>query len=98
MAKQIRADGTIQELDITSGEELGLERLQELVGGYIQCLDMPEGSEYNTMVINEEGKFTTPELNQVATDLIRPNIFADDYIAGDVVMVNTNYDEGTMVA
>lgn len=64
-----------------------LETLQELVGGYIEYVEIDYGVD---MIINEEGKVMDLEYNLGATLLYRATHFGSDYICGNVIIVRTN--------
>ena len=98
MAKVYKADGTVEELDIPSGQELGYEICSSLVGGMIQVLPTPEGSEYDTLVCNEEGKLKGLPINEKATNEFRSVLLPGDVLVGDVFVCNTDLEEGTMLA
>jgi hypothetical protein len=70
MSKQYKysilyADG--KQEDFTCGKgELTLDKLQEIVGGYIEILDVKDGK---TLVVNEEGLFKNLSRNTKASSL-----------------------------
>lgn len=76
MAQILYMDG--EKKDIT---DFSLESLQKAVGGLIELIQFPDGSE---MVINEEGKLMSLAVNKQATE-IWLNHYDEDCIVGDVV-------------
>ena len=87
-ALRISTVGDIEVIDI----ENKLEVIQDLVGGYIEYVDLSQDGV--DMIINEEGKIYNLDYNLQATLLYRAtHLYKDDYIVGDVIIVRTN-DEG----
>lgn len=82
MAKIIKADGSMVEIQPRNGRYFKLRELQKIVGGYIEILTL-NGNEI--MVVNEEGKIHDLPLNLQATEL-----FGLDVIVGDVLVCNDN--------
>ena len=122
MAKAISAEGIEKVLDLKKGALMGLEYMQKAVGGYIECVNLPEGSEYDTMVCDEDGisKGLTPNVKaarltgwmideKVCTLSDMEIVHAirikrkvpegmQGIIWGDVLLCNTNFETGDMVA
>lgn len=66
------------------GKEFTLEEMQEIVGGSIELLQLPEG---RWMVINEEGKIHRLPLNGIATTIFQAAFRgAHDVIVGNVLL------------
>ena len=66
-----------------------LETFQEIVGGYIECVEMP-GVKNVDIIVNEEGKL----------DRLKGNFWLPEYedcIVGTCYIVGYNPDEGTNV-
>lgn len=91
--KLIRAeDGSEENID----RKLTLEEMQKYVGGFIECIEFPDG---RTLVVNEEGKLENlPTLNKKATDIWREQfpiesypIGGDDVVVGDVLVMSKDY-------
>ena len=63
-----------------------LEQLQGYVGGYIEIVHLAHG---RLLIINEQGKVERLTYNWTATELAREQgaIAADDFVAGDAVIV-----------
>ena len=62
-----------------------LLELQQIVGGYIQCVYLNDG---RTIVMNEEGKINNLKFNEQATKLYsNPN----DFIVGDVLITPNQF-------
>lgn len=85
-ATAIYPDGVIETVALPSGECDRLRTLQEIVGGCIEGVPLPDG---RYMLVNENGKDGFHVINQVATDLAHQTeaIMADDYIAGVAVVL-----------
>lgn len=86
----------------TVGPFDSLAKLQELVGGYIQALPLPDflNREHGTVYINEEGKYASGKFGQFnsrATDFMVPGIgiFFGDYIAGPAILAGIGPDGET---
>lgn len=82
MAKIIKADGSMVEIQPRNGRYFKLRELQKIVDGHIEILTL-NGNEI--MVVNEEGKIHDLPLNLQATEL-----FGLDVIVGDVLVCNYN--------
>jgi hypothetical protein len=75
--QHIQADGTIAKLQISEAEQL--EKLQELVNGYIEVISITP-TQY--MVVNEEGIILSLPLNLLASELAGFSIY------GSVVIID----------
>jgi hypothetical protein len=97
----IPADSTrpIHEVEVECrGQDSGLAGLQALVGGYVEALPFPGGRTDVVVYINEQGKFTPScEPNARATAFMAGYLFADDYIAGDLVLIGLDLRDGETV-
>jgi len=83
MATLIKVDGSEQEVHPEKGTTFTLEELQNLVGGYIERIQV--GSK--EMYLNEDGKMKRLPLNRRATMIARLAGIADsDYVVGDVLI------------
>lgn len=78
MAQIIRADGSVEEVEMPKKD--GLSFMQQVVGGYIEIVRLSNG---RLMVLNEEGKLLRLPLNVKATALYN-NL--NDVIVGDVLV------------
>jgi Domain of unknown function (DUF3846) len=91
IALVIPVEGPLVEVELSPREDGStLAQLQELVGGYIEALPLPdfiEGADRATAYIDEEGK-GIQEPNMRATDFLVPGVglFWGDYIAGPLVL------------
>ena len=69
------------------GKFYTLEQMQEIVGGYIEMIGLPDGRH---MILNEEGKLKSLPVNMMATmladDVLRSPLGGADYICGDVLV------------
>lgn len=94
--EQIRGTREVRNLVITAdnkvieapepereGKYYTLEQMQEIVGGYIEMISLPDGRH---MILNEEGKLTSLPVNLIATTLAEGVLGGMDYIAGDVLV------------
>jgi hypothetical protein len=82
----IHPDGVMNTVALPPDARGRLRALQELVGGCIEGVALPDG---RYMLVNENGKDGPHIINQVATDLVLQEeaIRADDYIAGVAVIL-----------
>lgn len=76
----IKADGTIQELDLPHELHARVKQIQTLLGGYMESVILPCGQH---MLCDEDGKSKGLPVNQVATTLAA---IPGDYIVGDVIV------------
>lgn len=83
-----KADGKDYEFTKTK-KQISLKFLQESVGGYIQIV--PLGESGDVMVINEEGKIANLPINTKATAIFRRWNGGDDYIVGDVLVLESKH-------
>lgn len=68
--------------------KFSLEELQGFVGGYIECVSLPDGK---LMIMNEEGKLEGLPYNEKATGFgILAGINYNDYVCGDVLICSPN--------
>ena len=83
MAKYYKTDGTMTEQFPANGKKFTLEEMQKAVGGYIEFLELPDGS---ALVCNEDGLGSLP-YNLLATLWARtvPGLEISGYIVGDVL-------------
>lgn len=77
MATIIKTNGEMLRVDPKNGKDFKLQELQEIVGGYIECVYINDKIQ---MVVNEEGKITGLPLNVAASSL------AGQCIVGDVLV------------
>ena len=80
-------DGRKSEEREFKGKFVSLEEMQEIVGGYIQFVYW--GSKI--IVIHEEGKLLDFAINPFATAVYRDIIGVDDYIAGNVLIIDSKF-------
>lgn len=78
---------------VTEGDRDGLDDLQKAVGGYIEALPFPMLGDV-TCYINEEGKMLDLPLNEFATGIHKPHLMNGDYIAGPMVVMGFDPNEG----
>lgn len=86
-AKIYKADGSIIDVKPNNGTDFSLEELQEIVGGYIEIVGLMDNE---IMVINEEGKLIDLPFNETATQMYQEVDGFYDYIAGDVLVCDSN--------
>ena len=82
MAQIIRVDGTLTDVEPENGTDFKLEELKDIVGGYIEIIDLPRGM---ILVIDEEGKCKDKPHNPTATVAFQLT-GRKDWIAGDVLL------------
>lgn len=68
-----------------------LSAYQKAVNGYIECIDLPNGA---TIICNEEGKINGEKLNRILYNDIGKIV---DVVAGNMVVVGFNADEGEFI-
>ena len=86
MATLIKAHGREQNVTPANGEKFTLEEMQGYVGGYIEIIGLPDGSQ---LILNEEGKLKGLEPNLKASLLARKaGIHPSDYVVGDVLIAS----------
>lgn|GEM_PF-123191 len=84
MAEIIKTDGTCQPVQPANGTDFTLEEMQAIVGGDIELVYL---NDTEIMVVNEEGKNNSLNLNHEATRVFRKNYpDSDDYIVGNVLV------------
>lgn len=86
MAYIYKSNGEIIETSPKNKKDFSLKELKEIVGGYIEILDLKDVY----MVINEEGKLLDLPLNAEATTLYMLITHINDYIVGDVLVCPKN--------
>ena len=75
---------------IVNQNDLDLDKLQEIVGGYIELVSV------NTKInlfCNEEGKIKNLPVNTIATKFIKTHKHFNDVLCGDVVFINNLGDD-----
>jgi hypothetical protein len=87
----IPAVGDPVEVDIPEGYPGHLDGLQAAVGGWIEYVPTEQDV---TLYCNEEGKIEGLPANRVATAAFGQLIQPHDYLAGDVVIIGPQDDEG----
>lgn len=65
---------------------------QKAVNGYIECIDLPNGA---TIICNEEGKINGEKLNRILYNDAGEIV---DVVAGNMVVVGFNADEGEFIS
>lgn len=82
----LKTDGSKHVITPQVGTKFNLEELQELVGGYIEVINLDDA---HVMVVNENGKYEHLEVNDNATVLAHAMnaIMKDDYIVGNAVII-----------
>jgi len=68
-------------------DNLSLEDLQKIVGGYIEFLPLKDNK---FMIVNEDGKCINLPINIQAT-FIAKNSNINDFIVGDVVVIDRKF-------
>ena len=75
-----RADGIREIISPNNGKHFQLEELQEIVGGYIEVMNLPTMEK--KMVLNEDGRSMELPINRLATALFR-----DAYATSEEVLI-----------
>jgi len=83
MAKLIRANGEVVEIEPKDKDSFTLDEMQGYVNGWIEVVYLASG---DVMVVNEEGKLDGLPINEKATELYG----SIDTIVGDVMIINRN--------
>ena len=88
MAKLMKASGDVIDVQPkNAGEPFTLEELKGFVGGWIECVYLPNGKQ--VIVVNEEGKLMNLPYNAIATETMalafQPNRI-NDFIVGDALL------------
>ena len=83
MAKLIRANGEVVEIEPKDKDSFTLDEMQRYVNGWIEVVYLASG---DVMVVNEEGKLNELPINEKATELYG----SIDTIVGDVMIINRN--------
>jgi len=79
-----RADGSKELISPINGKNFQLEELQEIVGGYIEVMHLPNMGK--KMILNEDGKSLELPINRLATELFRDSYQTSDIIVGDALI------------
>lgn len=86
----IKADGGGAEVDIDES----LDALREAIGGgWVQMLNYPARPDA-VVWFDEEGKIKGLPMNETATKLMDEMLFAEDYIAGDMLVTGIDPNSG----
>lgn len=85
MATWIKANGATETVTPANGESFTLEELQRYVGGYVEVLELSDGT---LMWLNEEGKLHELPYNAAADEIAHrlTGIAWSDGIVGDVLI------------
>ncbi len=91
----------VRRVDLDGSDGAGLRQLQDLVGGHIEALPVPD-ADLITAYGHDEAKLIGLDKNARATRLMGPILFAGDHIAGNLVVCgfdpstgeNTDLPEG----
>jgi len=83
----IPVEGPLEEIELVPDGGAQLDQLQQLVGGYIQAVNLPEQIESDaTAYINEEGKLTGLPLNRRASIFMMGALMTGDFIVGPFLL------------
>jgi hypothetical protein len=80
-AKILKTTGEVLEVEPKNKTDFSLEELQEIVGGYIEIVQL---GDRKVMVVNEDGVFFNLPINTKATNLY------NSVIVGDVLICKSN--------
>lgn len=81
MAEIFFTDGTKKVVEPENGKDFKLAELNKIVGGYIECINLPKQLMF---VIDEEGKLKDKPINERATLMYQAYV-GQDVIVGDVL-------------
>lgn len=89
----IEPNGYIGHL-VSDSDTILYDKMVSIVGGYIEAVYLDGATAY----VNEEGKLLGLPKNIWATNLAHAHhaVYADDYIAGNMLIVGNSDDEGEM--
>lgn len=73
LTRVIRPDGTTIMTKPKNGSDFSLGELQAIVGGYVEIVQIKQGSESCIMVVNEDGISKNLPANLIATELYGSN-------------------------
>ena len=85
MARLYKTDGTNEEVSPADGKTFKLRELQDLVGGYIELVQLGDA----VLIVNEDEKIKGLPFNREATFVLQVMRFTEDVIVGPAVLVNT---------
>jgi hypothetical protein len=80
----IKSGGEKVNITPENGVFFSLKELQNYVGGYIEMLLTNDD---RTMIVNEEGKLKSFEINNEATKLIKEKVIVGDVVVCDWSMI-----------
>ena len=83
MARLIKADGTISNIEIPKKDSLNF--LQGIVGGYIELAPYGGSEGFAGVCCDEEGKMKNQPINRVATESAG---YTHDVLVGDIILFN----------
>jgi hypothetical protein len=86
MAYIYKSNGEVIETFPKNGKDFSLKELKEIVGGYIEVVNL--GDDY--MVVNEEGKLIGLPFNLNATRVYQIFTKIGEHIVGDVLICEKN--------
>lgn len=88
MAKIIKANGDVVTTKPKNGKDFQLQELQEIIGGYIEIINLDATN--RLMVMDEEGKLKSKPYNDMATTIMRNETLLLDVVVGDVLVCSKN--------
>lgn len=74
MAKIIKVNGAIIDVEPKNGKDFSLKELQSIVGGYIDIIHLKSG---NILVVNDEGAINGSCINLRASKIYGSYLFGD---------------------
>ena len=88
MAQIIKTTVEVVEVSPENGTDFQLEELWDIVGGYIEIVNLQDG---RLLCLDDEGKLKGKDMNIKATDIYRAAFpMCKDFIVGDVLVCNEN--------
>ena len=83
MAQIIKTTGEVVEVSPENGTDFQLEELWDIVGGYIEIVNLQDG---RLLCLDDEGKLKGKDRNHKATDIYHAALHCNDFIVGDVLV------------
>ncbi len=91
MGLLIKTNGKIETVTPKEGGHYTLEELQEYVGGYVERIDMFNGS---AMYVDEDGRMKNLSCNTFATNVLaKLGAMPCDYIRGNALIILNREEE-----
>ena len=89
-AKIIYTDKEAEDYTPKNGKTFALTEMQEIIGGYVEPIRLNDG---RMIIVDEEGKSKNKAVNIPATNILRRDHFATDYIVGTAIVCDADMIE-----